>query len=76
MVEKEKLFAAIDSSMSIQSQRLAMVNAHVLYSVDEDKWPPDQLTDYTPLLFIWQQEQRTREQDSELDELTQTGDID
>ena len=53
-----------------------MINSHVQDSVDEDTWPPDQLKDYTPLVLIQHQEQRTKEQDKEMAKLTQTGDID
>ena len=53
-----------------------MINSHVQDSVDEDTWPPDQPKDYTPLVLIQHQEQRTKEQDKEMAKLTQTGDID
>ncbi|XP_065885615.1 protein NLRC5-like isoform X2 [Dysidea avara] len=62
--------------VSILSQRVAMINSHVQDSVDEDTWPPDQPKDYTPLVLIQHQEQRTKEQDKEMAKLTQTGDID
>ncbi|XP_065886389.1 protein NLRC5-like [Dysidea avara] len=62
--------------VSILSQRVAMINSHAQDSVDEDTWPPDQLKDYTPLVLIQHQEQRTKEQDKEMAKLTQTGDID
>ena len=53
-----------------------MINSHAQDSVDEDTWPPDQPKDYTPLVLIQHQEQRTKEQDKEMAKLTQTGDID
>ncbi|XP_065885602.1 protein NLRC3-like isoform X1 [Dysidea avara] len=62
--------------VSILSQRVAMINSHAQDSVDEDTWPPDQPKDYTPLVLIQHQEQRTKEQDKEMAKLTQTGDID
>ena len=52
-----------------------MTNAHAQDSVDEDTWPPDQPKNYTPLVLIQHQQQRTKQQDSELAKLTQTGDI-
>ena len=45
-------------------------------SVDEDTWPPEQPMDYTPLLLIQHQEQRTKQQDNTIAKLTQKGDID
>jgi len=53
-----------------------MMNVRAQDSVDEDTWPPDQPKEYTPLLLIQHQEQRTKEQDSEMAKLIQTGDID
>ena len=58
------------------SNRVAMMNVHAQHTVDEDTWPPDQPKEYTPLLLIQHQEQRTKEQDSEIAKLIQTGDID
>ena len=58
------------------SHRVGMINAHKQDSVDEDTWPPDQPKDYTPLVLIQHQEQRTKQQDTEMAKLTQTGDID
>ena len=53
-----------------------MMNMHVQDNVEEDTWPPDQPNEYTPLLLIQHQEQRTKEQDVEMAKLIQTGDID
>ena len=63
-------------AVSILSSRMAMMNVHVQDTVDEDTWPPDQPKEYTPLLLIQHQEQRTKEQDNEMAKLIQTGDID
>ncbi|XP_065914025.1 protein NLRC3-like isoform X2 [Dysidea avara] len=63
-------------AVSLLSNRVAMMNVHAQDSVDEDTWPPDQPKEYTPLLLIQHQEQRTKEQDSEMAKLIQTGDID
>ena len=58
------------------SNRVAMMNVHAQHAVDEDRWPPDQPKEYIPLVLIQHQEQRTKEQDSEMAKLIQTGDID
>ena len=63
------------SVLSILSQRVAMSNTHALDCVDEETWPPNQPKNYIPLVLIHHQEQRTKQQDSELAKLTQTGDI-
>jgi len=55
---------------------VAMMNLHTQDRADEDTWPPDRPKDYTPLVLIQHQEQRTKEQDSEMAKLMQTGDID
>ena len=52
-----------------------MINIHNQDGVDEDTWPPDQPMYYTPLVLIQHQEHRTKEQDTEMAKLTQTGDI-
>ena len=53
-----------------------MINERAQYSVDEGTWPPDQPKEYTPLVLIQHQEWRTKEQDIEMAQLVQTGDID
>jgi len=53
-----------------------MINEKAQHSVDENTWPPDQPTEFTPLLLIQHQQQRTKEQESEIAKLIQTGDID
>jgi len=70
------LVAIYSVEVSILSQRVAVINTHLLDGVDEETWPPNQPEDYTPLLLIQHQEQRTKQQDSEIAKLTQTGDID
>ena len=44
--------------------------------VDDDTWPPEQPTSFTPLLLIHHQGPRTPEQVTAMAELTCTGDID
>jgi len=58
------------------SNRVAMINEKAQHSVDEDTWPPDQPTEFIPLLLIQHLQQRTKEQESEMAKLIQTGDID
>ena len=45
-------------------------------SVDVDSWLSDQQREYIPLTLIQHPEQRTKQQDCNMAELTQTGDID
>ena len=63
-------------AVSILSHRVAMINEQAQHIVDENTWPPDQPTEFTPLLLIQHREQRTKEQDGEMAKLIQTGDID
>ena len=51
-----------------------MMNIRAQDSIDEDTWPPDQPKEYTPLLLIQYQELLTKDQDSEMAKLIQTGD--
>ncbi|XP_065884351.1 protein NLRC5-like isoform X2 [Dysidea avara] len=62
--------------VSILSDRVAKFNAHLQNIVDEDRWPPEQPEEYTPLVLIQHQEHRTKEQVKEVAKLAQTGDID
>ena len=63
-------------AVSTLIDRIIMINAQAQHCVDEDTWPPDLPKDYTPLVLICHQEQRTKEQDCEMAKLIQTGDID
>jgi len=63
------LAAVYPVEVSLLSQRVDMINAHYKIVL----MPPDQPKDYTPLVH---QEQYTKQQDSEMAKLTQTGDID
>ena len=53
-----------------------MMSVHAQDSVDEDTWPPDQPKEYVPLVLNQHQEQRTKQQDSEMAKLVLTGNID
>ncbi|XP_065884354.1 NLR family CARD domain-containing protein 4-like [Dysidea avara] len=62
--------------VSILSDRVAKFNARLQNIVDEDRWPPEQPEEYTPLVLIQPQEHRAKEQVKEVSKLVQTGDTD
>ena len=54
---------------------MSQVNVQTRFMVDDDAWPPEQPTNFTPLLLIHHQGPCTREQVTAVAELKYTGDI-
>ena len=61
--------------VAILSNRVRQINAQTRFMVDDDTWPPEQPTSFTPLLLIHHQGHRTPEQVTAIAELTYAGDI-
>ena len=55
---------------------MSQINVQTRFLVDDDTWPPEQPTSFTPLLLIHHQGPRTPEQVTAMAELMCTGDID
>ena len=55
---------------------MSQINVQTRFMVDDDTWPPEQPTSFTPLLLIHHQGHRTPEQVTTLAKLMHTGDID
>ena len=61
--------------VAILSNRVRQINVQTRFMVDDDTWPPEQPTSFTPLLLIHHQGHRTPEQVIAMAELMYTGDI-
>ena len=57
------------------SNRVSQTVVQTRFMVDDDTWPPEQLTSFTPLLLIHHQGDCTTEQVTAMAELMYTGDI-
>ena len=62
-------------AVSILANRVSQINVQTRFMVDDDTWPPEQPTSFTPLLLVHYQGNRTLEQVTAMAELTYTGDI-
>ena len=63
-------------AIAILSSRVSQINIQRRFMVDDNTWPPEQPTSFTPLLFIHHQGHRTPEEVTAMAELTYTGNID
>ena len=54
---------------------MRQINVQARFMVDDDIWPPEQPTSFTPLLLIHHQGHRTPQQVTAMAELTSAGDI-
>ena len=63
------------AAVAIISNRVSQVNVQTRFMVDDDSWPPEQPTSFTPLLLIQHHGHRTPEQVTAMAQLIRTGDI-
>ena len=61
-----------DEPVAILSNRVRQTNVQTRFMVDDDTWPPEQPTSYTPLLLIHYQGHRTPKQVTTMARLTHT----
>ena len=57
------------------SNRVSQINKQTRFMVDDNAFPPEQPTSFTPLLLIHRQGHRTREEVTSMAELMHSGDI-
>ena len=62
-------------AVAIVSNRVSQINVQTRFMVDDDSWPPEQPTNFIPLLLIHHQGPCTPEQVTAMAELTCKGDI-
>ena len=62
-------------AVNILSNRVSHISVQTRFMVDDNTWPPEQPSSFTPLLLVHYQGNRTLEQVTALAELTYTGDI-
>ena len=63
------------AAIAVISNRVSQINVQTRFMIDDDAWPPEQPTSFTPLLLIHYQGHRTPEQVTTLAKLMHTGDI-
>ena len=63
-------------AISILANRVSQINVQTRFMVDDDTWPPEQPTSFTPLLLIHRKGHRTSEEATAMAELMHTGGID
>ena len=63
-------------AVGLLSNRVIQISIQRRFMVDDNSWPPEQPTSFTPLLFIQHQGHRTPEEVTAMAELTYAGDID
>ena len=61
--------------VAILSNRVRQINVQTRFMVDDNIWPPEQPTSFTPLLLIHHQGHRTPEQVTAMAKLLHAGDI-
>ena len=57
------------------SNRVSHINVQQRFMVDDDTWPPEQLTSFTPILLVHHQGHRTLDQVTAMAKLMHSGDI-
>ena len=62
-------------AVTILSSRISQINVQTRFMVDDDTWPPEQPTSFTPLLLIHHQGHRSPEQVTAMAKLTHAGNI-
>ena len=63
-------------AIAILSNRVSQINVQTRFMVDDNTWPPEQPTNFTPLLLIHHQGHHTKEEVTAMAELMCTGNID
>ena len=63
-------------AISILANRVSQINVQTRFMVDDDTWPPEQPTSFTPLLLIHRKGHRTSEEATAMAELMHIGGID